>query len=328
MEEKENLYKEENLLQKDLQFEAKEKESVLGFFQRGLTKTKKLLVDDLKESLMGEEELDEALFDEIEELLLSADIGVPTSRKILEYLENLYAKGQIKNKSQSFLKLKEIVANILKNQQKPFELKKGKTNVFLFVGVNGVGKTTTIGKIAHKIIAEKKVGKVLLAAGDTYRAAAIEQLEIWAKKSGADIIAKETGADSAATIFEATEKAMNENYDCLICDTSGRLHTNKNLMAELVKIKKVLQKLAPDHKTILVLDANTGQNAIKQTKIFLEMVEIDALIITKLDGSAKGGVVIGLVNEFKLPIYFLGLGESKEALQEFDPELFTKILFS
>lgn len=325
--EQEKLYREEGLLQKDLDFSAKKEKSILGKFQRGLQKTKQIFVDDLKEVLFGDEELDEELFNEIEELLLSADIGVPTSRRILNYLEELYAKGEIKNKKQTFEKLQQAIVNVLSKNQKPLELQKGKTNIFLFVGVNGVGKTTTIAKVANQFVHQNQ--KVLLAAGDTYRAAAIEQLTIWAQKIKTDIVAKQSGADSAATIYEATEKAIKEKYDCLLCDTSGRLHTNQNLMNELVKIKKVIQKLSPEnHQTLLILDANTGQNAIKQTKIFQEMIEIDGLIVTKLDGSAKGGVIIGLANEFELPIYFLGLGEKKEELQVFDPEVFTQALFS
>lgn len=325
--EKEKLYTEEGLLKKDLDFSRTKEKTILGRFQLGLKKTKEIFVDDLKEVLFGDEELNEELFDEIEELLLSADIGVPTSRKILNYLEELYTKGEIKDKKQTFQKLQDAVVNILNKNQKTLELEEGKTNVLLFVGVNGVGKTTTIGKIAYQLAAKNK--KVMLAAGDTYRAAAIEQLTIWSQRVDVDIVAKQTGADSAATIFEATEKATREKYDCLLCDTSGRLHTNTNLMNELVKIKKVVQRLAPQNQqTILILDANTGQNTIKQVKIFQEMIKIDALIITKLDGSAKGGVIIGLVNEFELPIYFLGLGEKKEDLQTFDPKVFTKALFS
>jgi fused signal recognition particle receptor len=325
--EQKQLYQEEGLLQKKIDFSAQNKQSILGRFHLGLRKTKEIFVDDLKEVLFGDEELDEQLFDEIEELLLSVDVGVPTSRRILDYLEELYAKGEIKTKKQTFEKLQSAVVRVLTRNQKPFGLQQGAANVLLFVGVNGVGKTTTIGKIACQLKEQNQ--KVLLAAGDTYRAAAIEQLTVWSQRIGVDIVAKQTGADSAATIFEACEKASQEKYDCLLCDTSGRLHTNKNLMDELVKIKKVVQKLAPkNHQTMLVLDANTGQNAVKQTKIFQEMINIDGLIITKLDGSAKGGVIIGLANEFELPIYFLGLGEKKEELQIFDPEIFVQALFS
>ena len=325
--EQERLYQEEGLLKKDLDFSGKKKSSILGRFQLGLKKTKEIFVDDLKEVLFGDEELNEELFDEIEELLLSADIGVLTSRRILTYLEGLYAKGVIKNKKETFQKLQEIIANILTKNQKSLTLLPDKTNILLFVGVNGVGKTTTIGKIAHQLVSQGK--KILLAAGDTYRAAAIEQLTIWSQRVGVDIVAKKIGTDAAATIFEASEKAIRGKYDCLLCDTSGRLHTNKNLMNELVKIKQVVQKIAPEnHQTILILDSNNGQNAIKQTRIFQETIAIDALVITKLDGSAKGGVIIGLVNEFELPIYFLGLGEKKEELQPFQPELFSHALFS
>ena len=325
-EQPDKLYKEENLLSKELNLTHQE-QTLLGRFQRGLQKTKEVFVDDLKTVLFGDEELDEQLFDEIEELLLSADLGVPTSRRILNHLEELYARGVIKNKKQTFATLQQVIVNILSKNQKPLALQDGKTNILLFVGVNGVGKTTTIGKVACLFAKQNK--KILLAAGDTYRAAAIEQLTIWAQRVAVEIIAKETGTDAAATIFAATSKALQENYDVLLCDTSGRLHTNKNLMNELVKIKKVVQKLSPhNHQTILVLDASTGQNAIKQVKAFQDMLALDGLIITKLDGSAKGGVIIGLVNEFELPIYFLGVGEGKDELHTFDAQIFARALFS
>ena len=327
-ENQEKLYKEDKTLKKDLQLSPKKAESgILGKFKKGLQKTKEILIVDLKEALLGDEELDEILFDEIEENLLSADIGVPTSRRILEKLEGLYAKGKIKNKKQTFDELQKIISQILNNYQKPLPFKKGETNLILFVGVNGAGKTTTIGKMASLFAADNK--KVLIAAGDTFRAAAIDQLEIWAKRSGADFFAKKMGSDAAATIYQATEKALKEKYDFLLCDTSGRLHTNKNLMEELMKIKKIVQKLCPENQqTLLILDASTGQNAVQQVKIFQKVVAIDGLIITKLDGTSKGGVIIGLINEFELPLYYLGVGEKIDQLQPFDADLFAKALFS
>ena len=277
--------------------------------------------------MLGDEELDEILFDEIEENLLSADIGVPTTRRILAKLEELYAKGKIKNKKQTFAEIRKIITQILNNYQKPLPLKKKETNLILFIGVNGVGKTTTIGKMASLFAEENK--KVLIAAGDTFRAAAIDQLEIWAKRSGADFFAKKMGSDAAATIYQATEKALKEKYDFLLCDTSGRLHTNKNLMEELIKIKKIVQKLCPENQqTLLILDASTGQNAVQQVKIFQKVIAIDGLIITKLDGTSKGGVIIGLINEFELPLYYIGVGEKIEHLQSFNSELFAEALFS
>ena len=245
------LYQEDKTLKKELQLtSAKKGQGILGKFKLGLKKTKEILVDDLKEALLGDEELDEILFDEIEENLLSADIGVPTTRRILAKLEELYAKGKIKNKKQTFAEIRKIITQILNNYQKPLPLKKKETNLILFIGVNGVGKTTTIGKMASLFAEENK--KVLIAAGDTFRAAAIDQLEIWAKRSGADFFAKKMGSDAAATIYQATEKALKEKYDFLLCDTSGRLHTNKNLMEELIKIKKIVQKLCPENQQTLL----------------------------------------------------------------------------
>ena len=322
------LYQEDKTLKKELQLtSAKKGQGILGKFKLGLKKTKEILVDDLKEALLGDEELDEILFDEIEENLLSADIGVPTTRRILAKLEELYAKGKIKNKKQTFAEIRKIITQILNNYQKPLPFKKKETNLILFIGVNGVGKTTTIGKMASLFAEENK--KVLIAAGDTFRAAAIDQLKIWAKRSGADFFAKEMGSDAAATIYQATEKALKEKYDFLLCDTSGRLHTNKNLMEELIKIKKIVQKLCPENQqTLLILDASTGQNAVQQVKIFQKVIAIDGLIITKLDGTSKGGVIIGLINEFELPLYYIGVGEKIEHLQSFNSELFAEALFS
>ena len=326
--EKEKLYTPESTLGKELNFHksSKVKNSLFADIKKGLLKTKQILVDDLKEALIGDEELDELLFDEIEETLLSADLGVATSRRILNHLEELYSKGKIKTKQQAFTKLKDIISDILSHHQAKLNLQKGQCNIVLFVGVNGVGKTTTIGKLAWKFAQEKK--KVLLAAGDTFRAAAIEQLKIWAERANVDIVAKEMGSDAAATIHTATEKALKEKYDLLLCDTSGRLHNNKNLMQELIKIKKVIDKLAPETvQVVLILDASTGQNAIQQTKTFKEIIGIDGIIVTKLDSSSKGGVIIGLLNEFELPLFFVGVGEKKEQLQYFEPQLFAHALF-
>lgn len=328
-EKQEQLYKQDTTLKKELNL-TKAETIKKGFFtslKKGLQKTKSVFVDDLKEALVGDQEIDEQLFDKIEAGLLTADLGVATSRRILNHLEELYSKGAIKSEKQAFKKLQEIITNILSRNQTPLNFKKDKCNVVLFVGVNGVGKTTSIGKIAWKLKQEGK--KVLLAAGDTFRAAAIEQLKIWATRSGVDIVAKEMGSDAAATVYTATEKAIRENYDFLLCDTSGRLHNNKNLMNELEKIKKVIQKLAPEElQTILILDASTGQNAVQQVKIFKEILDINGLIITKLDGTSKGGVIIGLLNEFELPLYYLGVGEKIEQLQNFEPKLFAEALFS
>lgn len=307
--------------------ENEENQGFLGKMKAGLSKTRKKLVEGFIQSLVGERELDDDLFDEIEENLLMADLGVPTTRKIMDYLEDKYAAKEINSEKDAFTAIKKVIYEIMdKHAYKPDMIESGPT-VFLFVGVNGVGKTTSIGKLASKFKAEGK--KVLVAAGDTFRAAAIEQLVTWADRAGVDCVAKEIGSDPSATLYEAAEKAKNEGYDVLLCDTSGRLHTKKNLMDELEKMQRVIKKVIPDgpHHSFLVLDATTGQNAIVQTKEFKEIIGLDGLIVTKLDGTAKGGVVIGIVNEFDVPVVYIGVGEKVDDLQPFSSRAFADSLF-
>lgn len=307
--------------------ENEENQGFLGKMKAGLSKTRKKLVEGFIQSLVGERELDDDLFDEIEENLLMADLGVPTTRKIMDYLEDKYAAKEINSEKDAFTAIKKVIYEIMdKHAYTPDMIDSGPT-VFLFVGVNGVGKTTSIGKLASKFKAEGK--KVLVAAGDTFRAAAIEQLVTWADRAGVDCVAKEIGSDPSATLYEAAEKAKNEGYDVLLCDTSGRLHTKKNLMDELEKMQRVIKKVIPDgpHHSFLVLDATTGQNAIVQTKEFKEIIGLDGLIVTKLDGTAKGGVVIGIVNEFDVPVVYIGVGEKVDDLQPFSSRAFADSLF-
>ena len=307
--------------------ETQEDAGMLDRFKRGLSKTRRRLVAGLRQSLLGDAEIDEELLDEVEERLLAADIGVPTTRRILNRLESEIERGDLKTRDEAFALIRSLVETILGNARSGLDLAGKPPRVIMMIGVNGVGKTTTIGKLAAKYQAEGK--KVLLAAGDTFRAGAIEQLKAWSERAGADLVAKTQDSDPSATLFEASRKAL-EGYDLLLCDTSGRLHTKKNLMDELSKMKRVLKKNIPDapHATLLVLDANTGQNAMSQTKEFMEIIGVDGLIVTKLDGTAKGGAIIGIVNEFELPVHYVGLGEKIEDLGAFDGRLVAESLFS
>jgi len=317
-----------NALEKDIAIPETEikTQSLFSKFKKGLTKTKHMLVGGLME-LSGDEPIDDDYLDDLEERLLTSDIGLTTTEKIIGIIEKKAADHEITSQSEAVSTVKEVIHNILDYGDASLPSAKSGPTVYLFVGVNGVGKTTSIGKMAAQFKQEGK--KVLVAAGDTFRAAAIEQLAEWCRRADVDIIAKDINSDPAATMFEATARAMAENYDILLCDTSGRLHTKKNLMEELSKMQKVIKKNIPDapHASVLVLDANTGQNAIMQTREFSALIGLDGLIITKLDGTAKGGVVIGIVNEFEIPIFYIGVGESINDLQPFSARLFADSLF-
>lgn len=315
------------VLEKELIPAADERESSLfKKFKKGLTKTRKLLIGNLSE-LSGEESIDDDFLEDLEESLLGADLGYVTSEKILEAIERKVDDGELKTHTDVIEEVKQILSQILDQGDHEMPSSESGPTVYLFVGVNGVGKTTAIGKLASKLKGEGK--KVLVAAGDTFRAAAIEQLERWAERSGVDIVARSINSDPSATMYEAAEKAVEGNYDVLLCDTSGRLHTKKNLMDELYKMQKVIKKVIPDapHASVLVLDANTGQNAIVQTKEFSSLIGLDGLIVTKLDGTAKGGVIIGIVNEFEIPVYYIGVGEGIDDLEHFSPKMFADSLF-
>ncbi len=315
-------------LEKDIAVPETEKEtqSLFNKFKKGLTKTKHMLMGGLNE-LSGDEPIDDDYLDDLEERLLASDIGLTTTEKIIKIIDTKLADNDIASQSEAVSTVKTVIHNILDYGDVSLPTAKSGPTVYLFVGVNGVGKTTSIGKIAAHFKQEGK--KVLVAAGDTFRAAAIEQLAEWCRRADVDIIAKDINSDPAATMFSATARAVAENYDVLLCDTSGRLHTKKNLMEELSKMQKVIKKNIPDapHASVLVLDANTGQNAIMQTREFSALIGLDGLIITKLDGTAKGGVVIGIVNEFEIPIYYIGVGEGINDLQPFSARLFADSLF-
>ena len=277
-----------------------------------------------KKSLMGEAELDEDLFDEIEEKLLISDMGTHTARQIIGYLQDEFEAGKIRNKDHAFKIIRSILEGILLKNEGDIDMDRRGPTVIMFVGINGSGKTTTIGKIAKRY--KDQGNKTLIAAGDTFRAAAIDQLKVWADRSDCDFYAKESGSDPSATMFEASQKAVDENYDLLICDTSGRLHTKKNLMDELIKMKRVISKNIPDgpHYTILTLDSTGGQNAVRQAQAFKEQIGYDGLALTKLDGTSKGGVVFGIVNEYAVPVYYVGMGESIDDVFEFEAKSFIK----
>jgi len=318
----------EKTLEKDLRApdDGPKKSSLFSKFKKGLAKTKHLLVGGLME-LSGDKPIDDDFLDDLEERLLASDLGLTTTEKIIGLVEKKVTDLEVKTQTEAINAVKNIIHNILDFGDPNLPMAASGPTVYLFVGVNGVGKTTSIGKIAARLRQQGR--KVLVAAGDTFRAAAIEQLAEWCRRAEVDILAREINSDPAATMYEATEKAIRENYDVLLCDTSGRLHTKKNLMEELAKMQKVIRKNIPEapHASLLVLDANTGQNAILQTREFSSLIGLDGLIVTKLDGTAKGGVVIGIVNEFEIPISFIGVGEGIDDLQPFSARVFADSLF-
>lgn len=300
----------------------------MGFFDKlknGLGKTRDSLSDKMNNVFSSFRKVDEELLEELEEILIMSDIGVDTSVQIIGALRDRIKKEKISEEEGVKKALKEEIKKILDETENYLDLSI-KPTVILVVGVNGVGKTTSIGKIANRI---KKEGKdVIVAAADTFRAAAVEQVEIWAKRSNSKIVKREEGTDPASVVYEAIQELKKENADVLICDTAGRLHNKKYLMDELLKIKKVIDKELPDAKkeVLLVLDATTGQNAISQVKAFKETVDITGLVLTKLDGTAKGGVVIGIVSENKIPVKFIGVGEQIDDMEIFNSEDFVNAI--
>lgn len=297
-----------------------------GFFEKlksGLTKTRDTLTDKMNEVFNLAVTIDEDLYEELEEILITSDIGVDTSLEIIEKLRKVIRDEKINDPKDIRPCLKKVIAEIIDDEKQEEEYPK----VLLIIGVNGVGKTTSIGKIAAQYKNQGK--KVILAAGDTFRAGAIDQLEVWANRAGVDIIKHNEGADPGAVVFDAINSFKAKKSDVLICDTAGRLHNKKNLMNELGKINRIIDKEFPDSQkeTLLVLDGNTGQNAVIQAKQFMEICNIDGIILTKLDGTAKGGVVISIRKELGIPVKYIGVGEGIEDLQKFNAELFTDALF-
>ncbi len=301
----------------------------MGFFDKlknGLNKTKTSFDEKMNEVFSNFRKVDENLLEELEEVLIMSDVGMDTSTKIIDNLRKKVKLENLQNEEQVKNALKDEMANILQQVDNSLNLETT-PSVILVVGVNGVGKTTSIGKIANKLKKEGK--KVVLAAADTFRAAAVEQLEIWANRAGVDIVKKEEGTDPASVVYDAIKVCKEKNADVLICDTAGRLHNKKYLMDELEKIKKVIDKEMPNSskEILLVLDATTGQNAISQVKAFKETVDITGLVLTKLDGTAKGGVVVGIVEENRIPIKFIGVGEQIDDMEEFNAHDFVNAFF-
>jgi len=303
-----------------------------GFFARlkqGLSKTSASIGEGMASLFLGKKVIDDDLLDEIETRLLTADVGVEATSTIVQNLTQKVARKQLADADALYKSLQEELAALLRPVEQPLVVQaQNKPYVILVVGVNGAGKTTTIGKLAKKLQLEGK--KVMLAAGDTFRAAAVEQLQVWGERNQIPVIAQHTGADSASVIFDAVQAAKARGVDVLIADTAGRLHTKDNLMEELKKVRRVIGKLDAEapHEVLLVLDAGTGQNAISQAKYFNQSVELTGLALTKLDGTAKGGVIFALAKQFKLPIRFIGVGEGIDDLRTFEAEPFVKALFA
>ena len=300
----------------------------MGFFEilkNGLGKTRDSFNEKINNVFSTFRKVDEDLLEELEEILIMSDIGVETSTKIISNLRDRIKKEKITDQEDVKKTLKEEMIKILEEPNKELKLDT-KPSIILVVGVNGVGKTTSIGKIANRL---KKDGKkVVIAAADTFRAAAVEQLEIWANRAGATLVKKDEGADPASVVFDAIRATKEINADVLICDTAGRLHNKKYLMDELLKIKKVIDRELPENskEMLIVLDATTGQNAIAQVKAFKETVDLTGIVLTKLDGTAKGGVVLGIVSENNIPVKFIGIGEQIDDMEIFNSEEFVNAI--
>jgi fused signal recognition particle receptor len=308
---------------------SKKTDSVTQKFMTGLKKTSTQFVGAISDLFSGRSKIDEDLYEELEEILIGADVGVTTTMELVERLRSEVKERKIKDPAELQQLFMELISEMLSDKQKESKLnlnEEGLT-IILFVGVNGVGKTTTIGKLAHRFKSEGK--KVVLAAGDTFRAGAIEQLETWGKRVGVDVIKHQAGADPAAVIYDGIQAAKARKADILLCDTAGRLQNKVNLMEELKKVYRVVKREVPDapHEVLLVLDATTGQNALIQAKQFGEAVHVSGIVLTKLDGTAKGGIVIAINHELNLPVKLVGLGERADDLQDFDADQFLHALF-
>ncbi|WP_224985150.1 signal recognition particle-docking protein FtsY [Geomonas agri] len=303
------------------------KPSFFDRLKRSLSKTHETIIGRVDTLLLGKKQIDTDTLEELEEILITADLGVKTTVDLIRTLEQRLKRDELQDGTALKRALKEEIQVRLLEHHAPLVVTDKKPFVIMVIGVNGVGKTTTIGKLAARYTGEGK--KVLLAAADTFRAAAAEQLETWAKRVGTDIVRHKEGADPSAVVFDACKAAIARGTDVLIIDTAGRMHTKVNLMEEMKKIRRVLTREIPDgpHETLLVLDAATGQNALSQAKLFKEAADVTGVVLTKLDGSAKGGIVVAVSHEYALPIRFIGVGESVEDLRAFDPVQFVDALF-
>lgn len=308
-------------------FSKEKKESL----DKGLEKTKRGFFEKLSRAVVGKSKVDDSVLDSLEEALITSDVGVETTLRIIERIEARVSRDKYVSSDELNSLLREEVESLLEESgsqagETPFDFSK-KPYVVMVVGVNGVGKTTTIGKLAAQLRSEGK--SVCLGAADTFRAAAVEQLSIWAERSGASIVKQQMGSDPASVAFDTVKSAVSNNVDVVLIDTAGRLHNKVNLMNELAKIRNVMAKVVPDapHEVLLVLDGSTGQNAFQQAKEFTKATSVSALAITKLDGTAKGGVVLGISDQFKIPVKFIGVGEGINDLQVFDKKEFVASLF-
>ncbi|NLK20980.1 MAG: signal recognition particle-docking protein FtsY [Epulopiscium sp.] len=334
----ENEPKEENQIREEVE-EVEEIEEIeeithdsqpkSGFFTKlvkGLSKTRNNIMDGIDQVFKSFTKIDEGLYEELEEALIIADIGVNTTLKIMDNLRKEVKEKKITDTIKLKQLLIEEISKVIEKGDSTISIEDGPV-VILVIGVNGVGKTTTIGKLAYNIKKQNK--KVLLAAADTFRAAAIDQLEIWGERAGVDVISHQENSDPAAVIFDAVQAAKARKTDVLICDTAGRLHNKKNLMEELKKIFRIITREYPEarREVLLVLDATTGQNALQQVKLFKEVADITGIILTKLDGTAKGGIIVSINQEMNIPVKYIGIGEGIDDLQPFNPQEFAKALF-
>lgn len=300
----------------------------MGIFKKfgfGLRKTREGMTKNIEDILGAYEEINDDLYEDLEEALIMGDVGMQTATDIVDALRERVAKGEVRNPKHAKMVISDIVAKMIDGGEDMGLVTV--PSVILVIGVNGAGKTTTIGKMAAMYKAQGK--KVILGAADTFRAAAIEQLEVWADRAGVDMVKHKEGTDPAAVVFDTIDAGINRDCDIIICDTAGRLHNKKGLMDELAKIYRVVEKKLPyaDREILLVLDATTGQNAVNQAKEFMGVAELTGIVLTKLDGTARGGVVLTIKNELKLPVKFIGVGEKIDDLQPFKPDVFAKALF-
>ncbi|EMA6341209.1 signal recognition particle-docking protein FtsY [Bacillus cytotoxicus] len=310
---------------------SKQTDTVTEKFKHGLEKTRNSFADKVNDLVYRYRKVDEDFFEELEEILIGADVGVTTVMELIDQLKDEVKRRNIQDPKEVQAVISEKLIDIYKGEEEfsnEINMQQDQLTVILFVGVNGVGKTTTIGKMAHKFKSEGK--SVLLAAGDTFRAGAIEQLEVWGDRVGVEVIKQGSGSDPAAVMYDAVQAAKARKVDVLLCDTAGRLQNKVNLMKELEKVKRVIEREIPGapHEVLLVIDATTGQNGLSQAKTFREATNVTGIVLTKLDGTAKGGIVLAIRNEMDVPVKFVGLGEQMDDLQQFDPEQYVYGLFA
>jgi len=307
--------------------DAEEPSGFFAYMRSRLRKTRQSFISKLDRIFLGKKEIDQDLLEELEEVLITSDLGVETTHRLIASLEEKLHRNELTDTDRLLSHLKEEIRRFVKVDSPPLEVKLHKPFVVMAVGVNGVGKTTTLAKLAAHF--QKEGLRVMLVAADTFRAAAIEQLMRWAERLGADLIKQSSGADPAAVVYDAMTAAQARGVDVVLVDTAGRLHTKVNLMEELKKVKRVINRQinSAPHEVLLILDATTGQNAISQTRLFQRELGVSGLVLTKLDGTAKGGIVVGVCQEFQIPLRFIGLGEDLDDLKEFNPEQFVAALF-